>query len=104
MYIGNISKGITPKFYHANTSIPFEPKKTDNGFTWGMLTIYDTAIDIKYSLDGSFYIGEILHGIDGAQEITVFVEEMGVRPCFALLNSTTLVIVSVKTAVSPPKE
>ena len=98
MYIGNISKGITPKFYHANTSIPFEPKKTDNGFTWGMLTIYDTAIDIKYSLDGSFYIGEILHGIDGAQEITVFVDDVRVAakdmksPIYVNLYGSEIVI------------
>ena len=63
MYIGNISNKIAPKFYHANTNIPFEPEKTDKGFTWKMSVIFDSAVDIKYSLDKSFYIGEIVHGI-----------------------------------------
>ena len=74
MYIGNISKNITPKFYHANTSIPFEPEKTEKGFIWKMSTLYDSAVDIKYSLNKSFYIGQIAHGIIGAQEISVFVD------------------------------
>ena len=85
MYIGNISKGITPKFYHANTNIPFQPEITDKGFTWKMLVIYDRAVDIKYSLDCSFYIGEIVHGISGAQEINVFVD--GVRVAVKDLKS-----------------
>ena len=74
MHIGNISNKISPKFYHANTDIPFEPEKTDKGFVWKMNAIYDSAVDIKYSFDKSFYIGEILHGIAGAQEISVFVD------------------------------
>ena len=89
MYIGNISKGISPKFYHARTNLPFEPENTSKGFVWRLAAVYDSAIDIKYTLEKSFYIGEIVHGISGAGEIDVFVD--GTRVAVKSLNSPVYV-------------
>ena len=79
MYIGNISKDIRPSFCHANTDIPFEPQNNGSGFVWASGVIYTSDVDIKYTLDKSYFIGEITHGIVGADKITVFVD--GVRVC-----------------------
>ena len=74
MYIGIISDKLTPEFYHANTNIPFDPRKVDSGYVFESGSVLISDIDIKYTFDKSYYIGEIAHGIRGAQKITVLVD------------------------------
>ena len=74
MYIGLIKEISLPEFYHANTDTPFSPEKCSAGYVWKMGAVYDTAVDIKYSFDREHYVGRIIHGIKGAQEITLFVD------------------------------
>ena len=98
MYIGNISKEITPKFYHANTDIPFDPAETDAGLVWASDVIYTSDVDIKYTFDKSYYVGEVVHGIKGAEKITVFVDGVRVSandptsPVYVNLYGSTVVI------------
>ena len=79
MYIGSISKDITPRFYHANTDVPFEPERTESGYVWTSGRIYDSAVDIKYTFDKELYVGQITHSIKRASEISVFVDGVKVR-------------------------
>jgi len=79
MHIGHIGKNITPKFYRANTDIPFEPEVKEGSFLWSFDKIYDTSVDIKYSFDNEYYIGAVDHKISGAKEISLLVDGVKVR-------------------------
>ena len=74
MYVGQIEKNTKPKFYHANTDIPFDPAVTDSGCIWESGVIFCSEVDIKYSFEKEVYVGEIAHGISGAAEISVIVD------------------------------
>ena len=74
MDIGSVAEKITPKFYHANTNIPFEPERCEDGCVFKMSRIYDTAVDVVYELDGDCYIGEITYSIKGAKEVSILVD------------------------------
>ena len=98
MKIGNIESYATLKFYRANTEIPFEPNETNGSYVWASGDIFNSAVDIKYTFDKEYYVGEIIHGIGGASNITVFVDEVRVAtkntdsPIFVNLCGTEVII------------
>ena len=81
MKIGSIEKNATLKFCHAGTDIPFEPEIKDGSYVWNSGKIFTAAVDIRYSFDKEYYVGEIIHGITSTSEISVFVDgvKVGVR-------------------------
>ena len=79
MHIGLIGTDITPEFYHANTSIPFEPERDGNGYLWRAGDIFDGSVDIKYTFSGDHYIGMIELSVIRAQGISIYVDGVKVR-------------------------
>ena len=74
MKIGNIANYASVKFYRAGTDVPLEPKKAEGSPMWRFDPLYGSAVDIKYTFDKEYYVGQIIHGISGATAITVFVD------------------------------
>ena len=76
MHIGLI-KSKEPKFYLANTEIPYDPERDSQGYVYRWGNLFDCLIDIKYKLEEPCYVGCIDLGIKGAGEVNIFVD--GVR-------------------------
>ena len=76
MHIGLI-KSKEPKFYLANTEIPYNPERDSQGYVYRWGNLFDCLIDIKYELEKPCYVGCIDLGIKGAGEVNIFVD--GVR-------------------------
>ena len=74
MYIGSITEGASLKFYRAGTDIPFEPEKTDDGLVWKWDRVFDSEIDIKYTLGEECFIGDVVTGVTGAKETTLYAD------------------------------
>ena len=98
MYIGKIGSDLSPKFYHANTHIPFDPKIIGGSYVWGMADIYDSAVDINYSFDVIHYIGTVEIKVTGASEASIFVDEVKVaikdtsKPVYVNLSGHKLTV------------
>lgn len=74
MHIGSIGNNVSPKFYHANTDIPFDPEVKGDSFLWSFDKIYDTSVDIKYSFDNEYYVGSVRLNITGAKEASLLLD------------------------------
>ena len=98
MKIGNIANYASVKFYRAGTDVPLEPKKAEGSPVWRFDPLYGSAVDIKYTFDKEYYVGEIVHGISGASNITVFVDGVRVStknndsPIFVNLSGSEIII------------
>ena len=80
MYIGKIESIGSPKFYHANTRIPYKADECDTGYLLPAATLYDAEVDAVYSLDEEIYVGEIVFvGIERAAKVTILVDGVKVE-------------------------
>lgn len=74
MYIGKLNTP-SPKFYHANTTVPFAPETKVEGFLWSSGAIFDTEVDAVYNLGKEYYVGEVeLIGLSGEGELSILVD------------------------------
>ena len=76
MYIGKLGSIPSPKFYYANTEIPFEPIINNNGkYTWPSGKIFDSMVDTVYSLDNEYFIGSVdLLGLAGESDVAILID------------------------------
>ncbi len=60
MYIGKLNESTEPRFLYAETDIPFLPENTENGeFFWKWNRVYDSSVDIVYSLPSPYFIASL---------------------------------------------
>lgn len=74
MYIGEIGKGITPRFYRGGTDVELHPKVEGGVYTIGWSEIFDTEVDVRYALDGFCYIGGVEVDLSGAAALGIFLD------------------------------
>lgn len=74
MFIGKINIDSHPKFYHAGTSIPYEAREQDGAYILPAASLYDSSVDVVYTLKKETYIGEILLiGLERAGEVELLI-------------------------------
>lgn len=99
MYIGKLNIIDEPKFFHANTRLPYSASKTDSGYLLPASTLYDTEVDAVYTLDKEYYIGQIvLKNIERAANVGVMVDGVKVevkdvsKPVFVSLAGSEITV------------
>lgn len=89
MKIGKIENNASLKFCRAGTDIPFEPENIGEKRIWKSGVIYTCGVDIKYVFNKDYYIGEVVHGIRGTSQISIFVD--GTKIAVRDINSPVFV-------------